>query len=193
MNWDNLLSGFVGAIIGGACTVVAVVVQNWVNRSDQRRNDTKVIRGYLQAIRHETDTLWTRYEERLGAALMANPGRAFLMYYPIFQDYFTVYNGNSFLLGRIPDAELRTLIVKTYKVAKGNADSFRFNNLIVEKFENATNIHRQTNNPADEHQANAYLSQLIQYAGILRAQHLEVKEHVARLLAKIDKALADPI
>ena len=63
-------------------------------------------------------------------------GEPLLVYYPLVSDFFTVYNGNSFLIGRIPYNDLRKQIIKTYTLAKGMADSFRMNNDLNQKFEN---------------------------------------------------------
>lgn len=184
---DILLSGLAGGVVGGLCSVGAVIVQSRLNRKSQVDAEDRVVQGYLQAIRNEASTLWARYDETVGALITAlMPRQPFLGIYPVYQDYFTVYTGNAFILGRVKDDELRALIVKTYTIARGMTDSFRLNNELNQKFENATLMFRQTQMPAFQEYANAYRQALSNYATMLKGRHGELKDHVERLLRAID-------
>ncbi len=69
------------------------------------------------------------------------------MYYPLTQDYFTVYQSNAHLIGEIQNEDLRGLIILTYSAAKGVVDSYRYNNHIVEKHEHWDWVAAETKNP----------------------------------------------
>jgi len=123
-----------GAIIGGLITgyfALKTTKKAHENQLEQvTQNEKKLIQGLLQAIHDEVETVFERYQENMGAKLESlKDGEALLLYYPLVSDFFTVYNGNSFLLGRIPDNDLRKQIIKTYTLAKGMVDSYRLNKL----------------------------------------------------------------
>ena len=80
--------------------------------------------GILQAIHDEIETLWDNYMDGIGHHTEAlADGQPLNIYYPVTQEYFTVYNTNAFFIGRIRDHDLRKLIVSTYSKARGLIDS----------------------------------------------------------------------
>lgn len=191
MDWNNLLAGFLGSLIGGACSVAAVWVQIRGGRRIQREQDQEAVRSYLLALKAEAGTLWKRYEEGPGQAIVALPlNSPLLIYWPISHDYFTVYANNAFLLGRVKGDELRTLIVKTYTLARGISDSFRMNNELVAKLENAESLFQQTNNAVFQQTANRVRQNLSHYATMLKGRHTELKDHVERLIRTIDQSVS---
>lgn len=188
--WDNLLSGLLGSIVGGLCSVGAVWFQSTQTRADQRVAEKRIIRSYLLSLRTEVETLWKRYEETAGQLVTSlGLNQPLLGFWPVTHDYFTVYNTNAFLLGRVEDDELRTLIVRTYNLAKGIVDSFRMNNEMNSKLENAQLLALQTQNPAFTQIANVQHQNLVNYATMLKARHNELKDHVERLLRAIGNSV----
>ena len=130
VDWITVGSAIGGAVIGGLLTGYFALRSTDKSFKNQQQhaddNEKKVIRGLLQAIHDEVETIWDRYQETMGAQLETlKEGEALLFYYPLVSDFFTVYNGNSFLIGRIPNNDLRRQIIKTYTLAKGMVDSFR--------------------------------------------------------------------
>ena len=114
-------------------------------------------------------------------------GEALLLYYPLVSDFFTVYNGNSFLIGRIPDNDLRKQIIKTYTLAKGMVDSFRMNNDMNQKFEYWHQVFQESKNEIHKQKAAAYFSNLVDYAKALKTSHQQVKSETAQLLRSLRK------
>ena len=189
MDIPNLLTGVLGGIIGGACAVAAVIVQDWLNRRGQRENEDRFVKGYLLAIRTEAEALWNRWNTTVGNMVAGlPPGQPLLAFYPVYQEYFNVYVGNAFMLGRVKDPELRSLIVKTYTLARGIIDSMRMNNEMNQKFENAMILFQQTQLAVHQQQANAFHVSLVNYATALKGRHAELHDHIDRLLRLIDGA-----
>jgi hypothetical protein len=118
-DWSVFGSAITGAISGGLITgyfALKTTKKAHDNQMQQAtQNEKKLIQGLLQAIHDEVETVFERYQESMGAKLESlKDGEALLLYYPLVSDFFTVYNGNSFLIGRIPDNDLRKQIIKTY-------------------------------------------------------------------------------
>jgi hypothetical protein len=182
--------GFIGAVLGGGMSLIAARQQWNYTRQDQQRNEKKLVKGYLFAIRDEVTTLWNRYQETVGKELDKTAQHApFIIYYPVLQDYFTVYNGNSFLLGRVKDDSLRNAIVRTYTLSKGLVDSYRMNNEFVAKLELANNMFAATKEAVYQQQAASYVEQLKMYGDTLRHSHLIVKAEIDRLQEHLSRVL----
>lgn len=192
IDWITFSSSISGAIIGGLLTgyfALRSTDKSFENQRDHaEESERKMIPGLLQAIHDEIETLWDRYQETMGSQLETHTdGQAILRYYPLSSDFFTVYNGNSFLIGRIPDNDLRKQIIKTYTLAKGIVDSFRLNNHMVEKFETAAKIHQETSQEIHQQQTTAQLGVLVEYAKTLKEGHKQLKQEVSLLLRSLRK------
>ena len=142
----------------------------------------------LQAIHDEIETVSERYNETMGARVESlKEGEPLLVYYPLVSDFFTVYNGNSFLIGRIPYNDLRKQIIKTYTLAKGMADSFRMNNDLNQKFEHWHQIFQESKNQVHQQKAAACLVSLVEYAKLLKLSHQTCKTEISHLLRELRK------
>ena len=122
------LTIFLTAIIAVAATGFIIVVVNIRNNNRTFRGQAEIakekedllIKGLLQALHDEIEIVFGRYQQVLGDKVDAlNEDDPLLIYYPIISDFFTVYNGNASLIGRIPDHDLRRKIIKTYTLGKG--------------------------------------------------------------------------
>ena len=192
IDWITFGSAIGGAITGGLLTGYFAMRSTDKAFEHQQQhaeeNEKKVVRGLLQAIHDEVETIWDRYQDTMGSQLdTLKEGEALRFYYPLVSDFFTVYNGNSFLIGRIPDNDLRKQIIKTYTLAKGMVDSFRLNNDLVQKFEVANKIFEETNEEVHKRHAAAHLGALISYAKTLKEGHQSLKQETAQLLRVLRK------
>jgi len=191
-DWTTFGSAITGAVVGGLITGFFAIKATSKSFEHQKEhsdeNEEQLIRGLLQAIHDEIETINERYQETMGARLESLPeGEALNFYYPLVSDFFTVYNGNSFLIGRIPDNDLRKQIIKTYTMAKGMVDSFRLNNDLVGKFEYSNKIFEETQLEVHKQHAIAHLASLIDYAKILKSTHGELKKEINNLLRELRK------
>jgi len=191
-DWVTFGSAISGAVLGGVITgFFALRSTDKAHENQQKHaddNEEKIIKGLLQAIHDEIETIWDRYQETMGSQLdTLGDDDPLNFYYPLVSDFFTVYNGNSFLIGRIPNNDLRKQIIKTYTLAKGMVDSFRLNNDLVHKFETANKIFQETNEEIHKQQAAAHYGTLITYAKTLKQSHLSLRQETSQLLRDLRK------
>lgn len=117
----------------------------------------------------EIETLWESYIVGVGNNLAALPeNQPLLTYYPVTQEYFSVYVGNAILIGRISDTELRKSVVSTYAMARGLIDSYRLNNELLQKFEHWDSMYKQTSEEVYKQRANDFFGRLSAYAKKLK-------------------------
>jgi hypothetical protein len=100
-------------------------------------------------------------KKRWGARLESlRENEPFNFYYLFASDFFSVYNSNASLIGRINDNGLRKQIIKTYILSKGMVDSFRLNNALVHKFEYANKHYDETKQEVHKQHAIAHFNSL---------------------------------
>lgn len=190
MDWNSFwppITGAIGAVIGAVIVgyfTLKATRQSFDNQKVQADDsEKKLIKGVLQAIHDELETIFERYQTTMGGQVENLPDDKGLdFYYPIVSDFFTVYNGNSFLIGRIPDNDLRRGIIKTYTTAKGLVDSFRLNNDLVLKLELSRFLYHESGMEIHEKQVMARESALVNYAKSLKEGHAYFKVQVNELL-----------
>jgi hypothetical protein len=187
-NADALLSSGVGALIGSALTLAGAYVAHWLEKRESARKDADHLLGLLQAIHDEIETLWEGYIGSIGAQAEAlRENTPVLLFWPITQDYFTIYNTNAFFIGKIKDHDLRKQIVATYAKARGLIDTYRMNNDLVQKWEYAHLLSQESQNPIHQTNAQARYQSLIQYASEIKKRHVELKAMVSELLRRLRK------
>lgn len=97
IDWNTLLTSGIGALIGSALTLLATYFSHRWEVAKQKEKDDQIIMSVLQAIHDEIETLWNAYMEGIGKETEALPdGQPLNMFWPVTQDYFTVYNTNAF-------------------------------------------------------------------------------------------------
>src|SRR5258708_25546020 len=153
LSLSNLMSGVIGGLLGGLlgglCSMIGVWWQHCLSRGHQKRTEQGLVDGFLRSIRVEIDTLWNRYTDTVGSAVAALPaGQPFATYYPVYQDYFTFYSGNTFMISRVNDPELQRLIVRPYTLANCLVHTFRMNTDLLHKIEYSETMFTHTNLPA---------------------------------------------
>lgn len=193
MNWlVPLISSICGALIGGFIAgFFALKAANKAHQNNlliQKKNEDNLFKGILQAFHDEIETLLERYQETTGARLESlEAGEPFLFYYPVINDFFTVYNSNASLIGKINDNDLRKLLVRTYTLAKGLVDSYSMNNEFIQKYEYWNALFIETNNEAHKDQYLTHYNALVPYADTLKQLHNEVKKNANDLLRSLRK------
>jgi len=190
----SFVSAIIGALVGGYMSRKASLEateqahKNTIELQEKERKQT--IKSLLRAIFDEITTLWERYMWSIGEELEKLPkGKPLLLYYPITQEYFTIYNSNASLIGSIQDSYLRSYIVKTYYKAKSLIDSYRMNNDYLRIYENYEMLGMQTQNHFFQFQAAVYLNLMGQYVEKIKKTHYEIKEDVSKLLRLIEKEI----
>ncbi|MGP1204240.1 MULTISPECIES: hypothetical protein [Serratia] len=192
---DNLITFIItisGAVVGGAIAGHYSFKATKDAHENQKRiadeNERNIITSLLQSIHDEIETVFDNYHENMGVKLESlEENTPLLFYYPLVSDFFPVYNGNTFLLGRIKDNDLRKSIIKTYTLAKGLIDSYRMNNDLLQKYEHWDGVYSETQLQVHKDKAIVQYGALIAYAKALKLQHFKLKENVkqtVRILMK---------
>ncbi|AQQ19863.1 hypothetical protein [Burkholderia cenocepacia] len=183
VDWITVGSGFVGALLGAGATLLGVKLQMRSNDNTEKKKDAARHAAVLQAIHDELETLKTVYMSTAGGVIQNHSAcDPFIYYWPVSGDYFSVYHGHVAVLGYIQDDALRKALIQTYTYAKGLLDSFRLNNIFVERHEIAAQLHLRE--PSKDHQNALAIArdQLSLYAPVLVQSH-------QRLLAAIDSCI----
>ena len=192
MDWSSFGAAIIGAVIGGLIAgYFALRATNKSHENQQKlstHNDELAMAGYLQAIHDEIETVFDRYQESMGARLESLDDReALAYYYPLVSDFFTVYSGNSNLIGRVESNDLRKQIIVTYTLARGLVDSYRMNNDLVSKWEYSEKLFSESQLEVHKDQAIAHYASLIDYAKELKNLHALLKNEVSALLRELRK------
>ena len=183
--------GFLGAVLGSSVTgVVTFNVARYQAKTEREKNlesEQRLIDGFLNSILEEVETLWNRYFETCGRPLEnSHEDTPFDFYYPVFQDFFTIYSTSGFLIGRLRDTELRRHIVRTYAQARGLVDSFRFNNFLIEKRNTAEQNFGLAQSQIFKQQLDQSNDALRRYGNTLRSAHTQCKETVLDLIRRLN-------
>jgi len=184
----TLAGAIVGGLIAGYYSLKATKEAHRHQKNLAEENEKLIISSLLQAIHDELETIFDRYQDSMGNRLESlNDGEPLNFYYPVVSDFFTVYHGNSFLLGRIKDNDLRKSIIKTYTIAKGLVDSFKLNNDLVQKADHWELIYSETQLPVHRDRFNSQCQTLCVYAKSLKEIHFELKANVKSTLRMLMK------
>jgi len=184
--YEQTISAALGGLIAGGFSLFAIKLNHSYDLDLQREQEEKEVINLLKALHTELTTLWSRYQRRIGKKLdELKSGELFDMPVSMTQDYFTVYNANASLVGKIEDNNLRELIVKHNIEAKSLIDNFLMHNNTIQEFRNWAIIYKD--NPTEDNKIilDRLHSRLIDFAAALKEQHANIKKHTDTL----DKAL----
>lgn len=192
MDWSTFLSAISGAVVGGGLTGFFTLLATKKSFDHQliqtKESEERLVTAILQSIHDEIETLMERYQEAMGAQIETlAEGEALAFYYPLISDFFTVYNGNSSVIGRIRNNDLRKQIIKTYTLAKGLVDSYRLNNDLVAKWEFSEKLFAESQMQLHKEMAEANHAALVNYARALKEAHQKVKYESSALLRDLRK------
>lgn len=188
MTIDSLMSGLIGSLIGGLVTWVVAWRANARSEALAVTAAKQDCRNLLQSIYDEIEVVYTRYRDSFAMHVEAlKAGEALLVTYPVFSDYFTVYNGNASRIGAIPDHDLRRAIIRTYTLSKGLVDSFRMNNYMIEQYTRAVELAAETKNEAHNALVHRNAEYLVEYAMTIKELHSEAYGEYQTLLRMLNK------
>ncbi|MGR9600632.1 hypothetical protein [Pandoraea sputorum] len=190
---SGVISGLVGAAIGGACTLWGVHIQQARTERAQQREHERKLRAIVQAMRDEISTLWDIYKMTCGAALEARPaGEPFDVYWPVTQTYMTIFESNADRIGDISDGDLRQTLVRMYCITKSHIDSFRMNNILFERLQTAQERARQEISLANSVAVNTAYKGMAEYrTKSLDVSHAVLQGLVTDALKRMDAFLAN--
>jgi hypothetical protein len=124
----ELLSAFLGAIVGGLFTMWATSRSHQLAARAQRKAEDLLLYDTTKLIQAEISTGLAIYMEEYGAELLREPGGTpYIVVFPIGENPFPIYDSSPACLSRLP-SELSTLLVRLYMRAKGIARMIELNN-----------------------------------------------------------------
>jgi len=190
IDWVGLQPAFialVGALVGGGCAIYGVYVTHENNLKEHEIKEENEVRNFLKAIHSEILTIWERYSNTYKVEVDGIRDGQWLNYiYPIKQDYFTVYNNNTHLLGKIQNNDLRKRIVVAYTQAKGLIDSLVSNNESLEEYNMASWEYQREQSSISEAHMYALKHVLLNYAPKIKEQSIELEKNIRDLIKDID-------
>lgn len=182
-NIFGFVSALIGALVGGYFTLKATDKAIREENAKETRREDKEVQNLLDALGVELSALWDFHMRRLGGTVEGLPADEPLdVYYPLTQDYFTIYNSNAISIGRIKDAELRKSIVVTYNKCKKVVDGFKYNNEMVREYRDCVSKAKDANDKTSDVYVEAKLKDLVAYAKLIKEDHYELKGYIAELL-----------
>ena len=137
----NLLSGLIGALVGGALsffggvrgariaarTAADLQEKEFSTRDEAtKRAEQDLIRGTVQSISDEIEALWRQYNKEIGPHLRSISEEEVARPFPVHQSYFVIFDASGGLLGRLPLGSLRSKILDFYFGAKAMVDSLQY-------------------------------------------------------------------
>ncbi|HHT0591910.1 TPA: hypothetical protein ACTXXA_003585 [Legionella anisa] len=132
LNWNNLLSGFIGAIIGGLLSLAATYLTHSLEKKRQLAEEDNRGKVFLKSIQSEIENIFCVYNDRVGKQIEElEDETCFNFIFPIKQNYFNIYESQTSLLGLVKNEELRSKIINCYIEMKGIVDSFLMNNTLL--------------------------------------------------------------
>jgi len=185
MEVSDALVAFFGAVVGGGITGYYTLKATDKAIRDQNekelKREEKEVQNLLDALGVELNALWGFHMRRVGEKIEQLPdGQPLEFYYPLTQDYFTIYNANAAMIGRIKDAALREAIVVCYNKCKKVVDGFKYNNELVREYRDLANMPKTTLDYGVHIEAK--FKEFTAYACIIKEDHFELKGYVERLL-----------
>lgn len=164
--------GFLGALVGGACSIIGVAWQQRRAASEQRDREKRHLKAVVQSLHDELETVRELYMQTIGARISTlGDGQPFSVLWPVAHDYFTVFQANAALLGHLEDHGLRKGLIVAYNNARALIDSCRLNNAFVEQFENAQFLAMQSPTEQNKKIEEMRRQTLLAYAPKLKVGH----------------------
>lgn len=175
MEFLDLNSTLIGAAIALLPALATVFWAHWLQARRDQRKQQELLAGLLQGIHVELETNWVLYQEGAGERLeQLGDGMPLGTFALGNQDYFTIYDGNTSLIGQIKDAELRRAIVTTYTSARVLLDSYAMHNMLTKT------CFRLKHD--DQEKFQTAVADLAQHTQALKTIHFKVKEQIAETL-----------
>lgn len=182
-NFFGFASALIGAVVGGVFTLRATDRAIREGNEKEQRQDERNVQNLLDALGVELSTLWNFHQRRVGQLVEDLPaGEGLNFYYPLTQDYFSIYNSNASQIGAIQDPALRETIVVCYNKCKKVVDGFKYNNDMVQAYNSLLLSHG-----VESPQAEAKKAELAGFAAIVKEDHYELKGYVERMLLLLEQ------
>ncbi|WP_250450707.1 hypothetical protein [Caballeronia sp. ATUFL_M2_KS44] len=183
----SLTSQDLAAWVQAIGSIGAILAAIWVlHRQHEQDKETewREVRAFVAAVREELQVTLQNYEHTRKRLLAVADGDFFAFIFPATSEAaFTFYNNASAQVGKIPDADLRRMIVTAYAQAKGLIASYQLNNGMLGQL---NSMALDGNDWLEKPRVIALRRSLIGYAVQLKEQDALVVGNIAALISMID-------
>jgi hypothetical protein len=175
------------AAIGGAIWIANRQYRDSVKLEQQRQDAAeraaqREVEAFIQAVREEIGTLWDGFNMQVGPTLRSlREGEPLDLIFPGSTEAFTIYHGNTAMVGKIGDAALRRQIVETYAIAHGVIYSLQLNNRMIGELEQVDIFYHQ---PDRDDVLRRKQQRLADYAPKMKLRYEMLAERVEALIGK---------
>jgi hypothetical protein len=180
-------------------SIGAILVAVWVYYSQHlasirraKNDEHQEIRSILSSLRDEMQVITETFVAGTGGKLSGSAqGTPFLRKVALFGNPFFIYEGYKGQIGKIPDDELRKLIITGYGRAFGMMNSLILNNNLIERYEQADYLVAIGKDEAYHGNAKRALSVVTEYGDTLREYYKETSVITDKLIAALNQAVAN--
>lgn len=189
---SSFITALIGALVGGLFTLFAVDREIKITRKQEEKDAIELQIFVLKGIKSEISILFKLYNKRMkGHIEEIEPGKMFLLGFPIGDDNFTFYEQNAKLIAKLNDGP-RDSIIDIYTHARSLIQSFKGNNQLIVEHENILLGMANGNNNVEFYQRlyNAKQEVMIDYAQGIKAIDGEVRQSIYNGFTNIDQEIA---
>ena len=131
--WSATIGAVIGGLITGWFVLRAQKLEAKERRESERQAELDRVKAVLQAFAAELNAFEKGFVTGLEAAFTAWEKEPYrkqipLNLPPVNQNYFTVYDGNGVMLGRVSDGGMREKIIALFSQAKSVIDAVNYHN-----------------------------------------------------------------
>ncbi|CBA28294.1 hypothetical protein ACMSX5_001675 [Cronobacter turicensis] len=187
----ELISGLVGAVIGGLFTLWGTMIEG---RRQQRESDEQAKLSKLNVligIKAEITSLNDVYSKRMVKTIESYDCTVpFDHLFPITQNNFSFYESNATELASVDEKTLKA-VVGFYASARSLVDSYQMNNVLIVELKRQQTVYLETQ--SDVHKASFHNSwaTCVGYGKGLKEIHNEVMNKITDCLGILDSNISD--
>lgn len=184
-----ILVSMIGAWWAARATRQATALAHQNNLELQRQEQREQIRGLVQGLYAELKIAQSLYLGQFQEEIENLKPDEHVSYYPVGQDYFTIYNNSSGMVGLISDHQVRTAIINAYMISKGLIDTHLLNNQLVSKYEELHNGNLGHWDGRERSiQVRTAREEAVEYANNVKHNYEEAKAAVSEALRLIENS-----
>ncbi len=184
--------GFIGALVGGLLALLGSYLSNEFELNREKDQEIRELNSIIRGFHIELEMNLRRYSETAGKAVEnLQPGQV-LGFWWIQHDYFSTYTANSSKVGKIKSQEIQKEIIEAYTLLRGFIDSWRLNNILIQRYESALIADAQiksrdpNNNQLADHLILTYKT-LLEYTKTIKNEHQILLEKLSITLPRLEK------